>query len=201
MEGQKRYSCVRKTKRAFEGALALLAKEKPLNKITVKEICEQAQLSRNAFYFHYKDIFDLIEEIENKMICEVESYFDEFREMGFPKNILATIKKMVRLFAQNRDISMMLLDSSFSPNFVPRLGKLFSDFNFEYYKAYHKTDYRANYDLFYSFISNGFYGMLGDWLRSENPIDTEKLETLSYVLIKRLLVLGEPDIQYDVAEK
>lgn len=198
MEEQKRYSCVKKTKNAFESALASLAKEKPLNKITVKEICQEAQLSRNAFYFHYKDIFDLIEEIENRMLGEVESSLSEFREMGFPKNILATIKRMVGLMARNRDVSLMLLDSSFSPTFVPKLGKLFSDFNFEYYKAYHKTDYRANYDLFYSFISNGFYGMIRDWLKSENPVDVEKLETLAYVLIKRLLVLGEPEIQYNV---
>lgn len=198
MEDQKRYSCVKKTKKAFEEALALLAKEKPLNKITVKEICEEAQLSRNAFYFHYQDIFALVEEIENQMVKEVEGYLVEFREMGFPKNILATIKSMVGLLAKNRDVSLMLLDSSFSPSFVPRLGKLFSDFNFEYYKAYHKTDYRANYDLFYSFISNGFYGMIRDWLKNENPIDAEKLEILAYVMIKRLLVLGEPEIQYNV---
>lgn len=201
MEEQKRYSCVKKTKKAFEEALALLAKEKPLNKITVKEICEEAQLSRNAFYFHYQDIFALVEEIENQMVSEVEGYLAEFREMGFPKNILATIKSMVGLLAKNRDISLMLLDSSFAPNFVPRLGKLFSDFNFEYYKAYHKTDYRANYDLFYSFISNGFYGMIRDWLKNENPIEAEKLEILAYVMIKRLLVLGEPEIEYNVAEK
>lgn len=198
MEDQKRYSCVKKTKKAFEEALALLAKEKPLNKITVKEICEEAQLSRNAFYFHYQDIFALVEEIENQMVKEVEGYLVEFREMGFPKNILATIKSVVGLLAKNRDVSLMLLDSSFSPSFVPRLGKLFSDFNFEYYKAYHKTDYRANYDLFYSFISNGFYGMIRDWLKNENPIDAEKLEILAYVMIKRLLVLGEPEIQYNV---
>lgn len=198
MEEPKRYSCVKKTKKAFEDAIARLAREKPLNKITVKEICHEAQLSRNAFYFHYKDIFDLIEEIENRMIGEVEGYIDEFRETGFPKNVLATIKKMVGLFARNKDVSLMLLDSAFSPTFVPRLGKLFSDFNFEYYKAYHKTDYRANYDLFYSFISNGFYGMIGDWLRSDEPIDTQRLEMLSYVLVKRLLVLGDPEIQYEV---
>ena len=132
------------------------------------------------------------------MIGEVEGYIDEFRETGFPKNVLATIKKMVGLFARNKDVSLMLLDSAFSPTFVPRLGKLFSDFNFEYYKAYHKTDYRANYDLFYSFISNGFYGMIGDWLRSDEPIDAQRLEMLSYVLVKRLLVLGDPEIQYNV---
>ena len=62
----KEYSCVKKTKKAFENALTELSKEYPFNKITVKLLCEKAELSRNAFYFHYKDINDLIEDRKRK---------------------------------------------------------------------------------------------------------------------------------------
>ncbi len=201
MPEQKRYSCVKKTKKTFEESLSALAREYPLNKITVKSLCEKAQLSRNAFYFHYKDIYDLVEEIENDFIDEVCGYLDEFREMGFPKNVLATIKRMVLLFSERRETSLMLLDTSFSSTFVPRLGKIFSDFNFEYYKAFHKTENRSTYDLFYTFISTGFYGMLREWLLSEEPVSVDRFVSLNYIMIKRLLVLGEPEIQYNVGGK
>ena len=56
----KEYSCVKRTKKAFEMSLVELSKELPINKVTVKLLCEKAQLSRNAFYFHYRDINDLI---------------------------------------------------------------------------------------------------------------------------------------------
>ena len=52
----KEYSCVKKTKKTIEKSLVELSKEYPLNKITVKMLCEKAELSRNAFYFHYEDI-------------------------------------------------------------------------------------------------------------------------------------------------
>jgi len=198
MPEQKRYSCVKKTKKTFEDSLASLAKEYPLSKITVKALCEKAELSRNAFYFHYKDIYDLVEEIENDFLDEVVGYLDDFREMGFPKNALATIKSMVLLFNERKDISLMLLDTSFSSTFVPRLVTIFSDFNFEYYKAFHKTDKRATYDLFYTFISTGFYGMVREWLLSDDPISVDRFISLTYIMIKRLLVLGDPDIQYNV---
>lgn len=198
MPEQKRYSCVKKTKKTFEDSLAELAKELPLNKITVKMLCEKSQLSRNAFYFHYRDIYDLVEEIENEFFEEVRGYLNDFREMGFPKNVLATIKSMVLLFNERKDISLMLLDTSFSSTFVPRLGKLMSDFNFEYYSSFHKTNKRATYDLFYTFISSGFYGMVREWLLSEEPISVDRFISLTYIMIKRLLVLGEPEIQYTV---
>lgn len=198
MPEQKRYSCVKKTKKTFEESLAALAKEYPLNKITVKALCEKAELSRNAFYFHYKDIYDLVEEIENEFLKEVTDFLDDFREMGFPKNVLATIESMVILFYERKNISLMLLDTSFSSTFVPRLVKIFSDFNFEYYKAFHKTNNRATYDLFYTFISTGFYGMVREWLLSEDPIPVDRFISLTYIMIKRLLVLGNPDIQYNM---
>lgn len=198
MSEQKRYSCVKKTKKTFEDSLAELARELPLNKITVKMLCEKSQLSRNAFYFHYRDIYDLVEEIENEFFEEVRGYLNDFREMGFPKNVLATIRSMVLLFNERRNISLMLLDTSFSSTFVPRLGKLMSDFNFEYYSSFHKTNKRATYDLFYTFISSGFYGMVRAWLLSEDPLPVDRFISLIYILIKRLLVLGEPEIQYSV---
>lgn len=198
MSEQKRYNCVKKTKKTFEDSLAELARELPLNKITVKMLCEKSQLSRNAFYFHYRDIYDLVEEIENEFFEEVRGYLNDFREMGFPKNVLATIRSMVLLFNERRNISLMLLDTSFSSTFVPRLGKLMSDFNFEYYSSFHKTNKRATYDLFYTFISSGFYGMVRAWLLSEDPLPVDRFISLIYILIKRLLVLGEPEIQYSV---
>ena len=42
MSEQKRYSCVKKTKKTFENSLTELSKEYPLNKITVKALCEKA---------------------------------------------------------------------------------------------------------------------------------------------------------------
>ena len=68
----KQYSCVKRTKKAFETSLVQLSQELPLNKITVKLLCEKAQLSRNAFYFHYSDLNDLIADIENSILSEVK---------------------------------------------------------------------------------------------------------------------------------
>ena len=51
------------TKHLFRKALIELLQEKPLHKITIKEICEQADLNRATFYLHYSDQSDLFNEI------------------------------------------------------------------------------------------------------------------------------------------
>lgn len=49
------------TKRALEASLKKLLLEKPLTKITINDIAEDCGISRMTFYYHFKDIYDLVE--------------------------------------------------------------------------------------------------------------------------------------------
>ena len=49
------------TKRALEQSLKNLLREKPLSKITISDITEDCGISRMTFYYHFKDIYDLVE--------------------------------------------------------------------------------------------------------------------------------------------
>ncbi len=49
------------TKKALEESLKKLLLQKPLNKITVSDITEDCGINRMTFYYHFKDIYDLVE--------------------------------------------------------------------------------------------------------------------------------------------
>ena len=49
------------TKRALEQSLKNLLLQKPLTKITVSDITDDCGVNRMTFYYHFKDIYDLIE--------------------------------------------------------------------------------------------------------------------------------------------
>ena len=49
------------TKRALAASLKHLLLQKPLNKITINDIAEDCGISRMTFYYHFKDIYDLVE--------------------------------------------------------------------------------------------------------------------------------------------
>ena len=59
---------VRYTQKVLKDSLLQLLEKKPVNKITVKEVCELAELNRATFYAHYTDGFALLESIENEML-------------------------------------------------------------------------------------------------------------------------------------
>lgn len=49
------------TKYALEASLKKLLLQKPLDKITINDLTEDCGISRMAFYYHFKDIYDLVE--------------------------------------------------------------------------------------------------------------------------------------------
>ena len=48
------------TKQAIKTSFLKLLNEKPLNKITVRDIVEDCGINRNSFYYHFQDIYDLV---------------------------------------------------------------------------------------------------------------------------------------------
>ena len=49
------------TKQALEASLKQLMQKKPLDKITIRDIMDTCGISRMAFYYHFKDLYDLVE--------------------------------------------------------------------------------------------------------------------------------------------
>ncbi|MDF2881608.1 MAG: regulatory protein TetR [Clostridiaceae bacterium] len=49
------------TKKALAASLKKLLAEKSLDKITVIDIVEDCEVNRQTFYYHFKDIYDLVE--------------------------------------------------------------------------------------------------------------------------------------------
>lgn len=57
-----------KTKRVIRGALVDLMSEKGLSEITVSELSARAMINRKTFYRHYREIGDVVAELENEIL-------------------------------------------------------------------------------------------------------------------------------------
>ena len=94
MENQR----VRLSKRLLKDAFIELLSHKPLSKVTIKEICEKAQVNRTTFYKHYTDEYSLLMEIEQEYLdvlvgnlCTEANRLDKFLTSLFENPILTRI--------------------------------------------------------------------------------------------------------------
>lgn len=59
------------TKPAIRAAFLKLLSERPLSRITVRDITDECGINRNSFYYHYPDIPTLIEEIFSEELSRI----------------------------------------------------------------------------------------------------------------------------------
>ncbi len=94
------------TKRALEASLKKLLLEKPLNKITINDITEDCGVNRMTFYYHFKDIYDLVDWIlvedaakalEGRQSFDTwnEAYFDILRQVQENKTLVLNVYRSV----------------------------------------------------------------------------------------------------------
>ena len=67
---------IEKTRQSIINAFIALRSGKPLEKITVKELCEKAMINKSTFYFHYADIYELSDFLETEIVTSIISSLD-----------------------------------------------------------------------------------------------------------------------------
>ena len=65
-----------RTKQAICEAFSQLLEEKPISKISVREIAAQCGVARNTFYYHYRDIPTLLQQILEQVIDCIRALLD-----------------------------------------------------------------------------------------------------------------------------
>jgi len=66
MKNEKTDRRVKYRKMVLRESLTKLMQEKPISRITIKELCEDADINRATFYSHYNDQFDLLKKWNRK---------------------------------------------------------------------------------------------------------------------------------------
>ena len=103
----------KKTKRNIYNAFLQLRSKKALERITVKELCELAEISKATFYLHYRDIYDLSETLQLNTIKDILGYLSDPGQM-LADPIKANMEIFTGYYANSSIVSILFGDSQFS---------------------------------------------------------------------------------------
>ena len=109
MERKKEDRRVKYTKRVIKDSFIRLLEEKPVARITVKEICELSDIHRSTFYIHYVDIYDLLRQIEREVLEKVNSYLHDFNFRECEPKSFQIMKCFFTFMAENEKLCRVLL--------------------------------------------------------------------------------------------
>lgn len=160
---------VRYTKMVIKNCFISLLKEKPINKVTVKEICVLAEINRATFYKYYCDAYDLLEKLEQEFLNELLENVGESIQRGF-KETLSLI--MVSIKA-NGELYQTLFSENGDRYFPNRIFDLcYKNASMDTDKKFQKLSSVQQKWLYY-FIAQGCSGILEQWINTgmTEPID------------------------------
>ncbi len=174
---------IRRTKALLTDAFLSLLKTKSFNDITVKELCETADVNRGTFYLHYKDIYEMMERLEEEIVTRFEEVLTLHtpEELGSDPNEL--LYDLFVFIAEHADLCQTLLGQYGDISFLMKIKSIFHD---RFWNVWLHTFYeedRSRYEYSYNFIVSGCIGLIETWLSLGHRESPEEMAALAGSII------------------
>lgn len=145
---------IQKTLREIRNAFLSLAAEKPMERITVKELCDRALINKATFYSHYDNMDSLIEQFEDEFVRELTGDI-EYADLFFT-NPEQFISKLLHQFREMPE-GVILLSSS---RYLTLISMLLESLRRSIYKARPEIKSAPGIDMALTYIVMGFTGVI-----------------------------------------
>ncbi len=169
------------TKRILRESLMELMKEKPISKITIKEICDLSEMSRSTFYLHYQDQFELLSDIEKDVLENTEKALGTFNGS---LNTKEGIEVFLEYIKENKETFGVLLCQQDSEDFQKTIiSKVESNVKASVPEM---LDYK-NADYAFTFVMYGTFNVLKVWINNNFDTPVNELSELIYTLCNNIV--------------
>lgn len=143
---------IRYTKEAIRKAFFALLESNSVEKITVKQICDSAQINRATFYRYYDNQYDLLSLIENEMLDAIK------KATQTETDVDSLTKQIFKLLYQNNYEWCLLISDNADARFQPKIYSFFE----HYFEMKDASDYKR---MKYRFMLYGFSGIFDYWVK------------------------------------
>ena len=153
---------IEKTRQSIINAFIELRSHKELERITIKELCEKAQINKSTFYAHYQDIYNLSDTLEKEVVVSI------MENISHPEKVLENTadfsRELFMGFLAKDSLIGILFSGSRSKFLVQKMESALKTLVFSVYPDYRK-DPQLNimlsyllYGSYYAFYENRNYG-------------------------------------------
>ena len=112
---------VRRTRKMLTQALTQLMQEKQIKEITVKELTDLADMNRGTFYLYYRDVYDMLEKLEDSMFEALDSIAALHETDAARQETNPILLDVFHFIEENQEIVRVLLSPHGDMKFLHRL--------------------------------------------------------------------------------
>lgn len=177
---------IKYTKNIIKTTFLKKLEEKEINKITVSEICKEADVNRATFYRYYLDVYDLLVSIEAEFVDNLRLIFKEENY-----TVYSFALKVLNIFLENKQILKVIFKSRSNINFMQEFLETAYEKCQNKWKSIDSNLNDEQIELGAIYIFNGSLGIINYWVQNDftsKPEDiAEIISELSYNGIKKYI--------------
>ncbi|MBO7661776.1 MAG: TetR/AcrR family transcriptional regulator [Clostridia bacterium] len=175
---------VRRTRKLLTQALTELLQKKQINEITVKELTDLADMNRGTFYLYYKDVFDMLEKIEDSMFETLDSILSLHEQEDVAAQARLILTDLFRFIEDNREMCRVLLSPHGDMNFLHRLNEVVREKCLQAWPGVRDVD-DVTFEYHYNFVIFGCGGVIRAWVNRDCLEPAEQMAELADFMIRR----------------
>ena len=178
------------TKKVLASALKELMIQQPFAKISIGNICEQCDMNRKSFYYHFKDKYELVNWIFDTEFLSVVN----FTSVTYPDGMSGRdyMRELLMYLHENRGFYRAALQidgqNSFHDHFRETLGAIFA------VDLERPLTGDEEEDFYIHFITDGFISAIERWLLDKSAPEPDIFITRirSVVRVMAEKILSDP---------
>ena len=146
-------------------SLVELLQQRPIDKISVKSLCEAADINRSTFYSHYNDQYDLLQQIQAEVLKDLTEYLAAYSFRGSEADLRRILQRIFEYIAANAALCQVLLADNGDTSLQRAVMTIVKEQSLKELRDSGRVDdERLDYLLLY--WVNGSMGMVHWWLQN-----------------------------------
>ena len=158
------------TKRMLKDALTEMLRETDIYHVSIRELCQRADINRTTFYKYYGNQFDLLADMENDML---EFLSETIRVYASNQKII--IRTVCEYLETHLEFARLIINNNVDPLFPQKIFSLevLQEAVLERYRQNEAAqEYLFNYQIY------GAYRVISLWLNKEQREPPEQIAQL-----------------------
>lgn len=172
MKAEKTDRRVKYTRLLLRESLIRLMQTHHISKISIKMLCEDADVNRSTFYAHYSDQYDLLRQLEREVVAEFGNQLSKHAMIVQTGNTVEILTELLEYAVKNVDLFRVLLSENGDSEFNRDIMSLAQEQIIRNLRNDQNLDQRMS-EYLQCFVSTGALKMLQKWIQ-EGTVETPR---------------------------
>ena len=175
---------VRNTKRRLREGLLSLLQERQLSEISVRELAELADVNRGTFYFHYADIYALMDQMEAAQLKRLNELMDTLIPSISQEDVPTALVALFTYLTENPDLCAALYGKSWESEFTSSVKRLIAE---RCWGNFAPTGGTEDQKYMLSFAVNGCFGTIAAWQENQFQPPPAEIARITWQAIRAVM--------------